>query len=65
MTGAICGYIHKWGKEGDMIDRVYRCEDCGAVFEEVELDLDEEPLVCPKCEGMDLQLVEEKVSDET
>jgi len=47
-----------------MIDRVYKCEDCGAVFEEVELDLEDEPLVCPKCQGMDLQLLEEPVSDE-
>ena len=47
-----------------MIDRVYKCEDCGAVFEEVELDLEDEPHVCPECQGMDLQLVEEPVSDE-
>lgn len=52
-----------WGKEG-AVDRIYLCEDCGARFEEVELDIEDEPLVCPECGGLDLQLIGEQITEE-
>lgn len=48
-----------------MSSRVYQCEDCGARFEEVELDIEDEPLVCPSCGGLDLQLIAEQVVQES
>jgi putative FmdB family regulatory protein len=38
----------------------YRCEDCGHEFAKTELTLDveDEPLSCPVCGGLDIALVE-------
>jgi len=38
----------------------YHCEDCGHEFAKTELtaDVEDEPLACPVCGGLDLQLVE-------
>ena len=37
----------------------FKCEDCGFEFQEVDLDIDDEPLACPSCGGLDLQLLGE------
>lgn len=37
----------------------FHCEDCDHEFDELEVDIEEEPLACPKCGGLDLQLVSE------
>ncbi len=41
----------------------FRCEDCGHEFPKTRLqpDLEDEPVVCPACGGMDIQLVEGEV----
>jgi len=38
----------------------YQCEDCGFEFEKSEFlaDVEEYPLACPACDGLDIQLVE-------
>jgi rubrerythrin len=38
----------------------YRCEDCGHEFETPDFgpDIEESPLTCPVCDGLDIQLVE-------
>ena len=40
----------------------YSCEDCGATFKKTELlrDLEEDPISCPECGGLDIGLVEEE-----
>lgn len=38
----------------------YLCEDCGHEFEMVAPDIEEGPLACPECGGLDIQLVEEE-----
>ena len=42
----------------------YRCEDCGHEFERPDYgpDIEESPLSCPACDGLDIQLVEESTS---
>ena len=44
----------------------YRCEDCGHEFDFVP-DIEDSPLACPECDGLDIQLVEtpESASGET
>jgi putative FmdB family regulatory protein len=43
----------------------YRCEDCSTEFDEMEVDIEDEPLSCPNCGGMDIQLLgEDGESDE-
>lgn len=39
----------------------YKCEDCGLEFEQPDFgpDIEESPLSCPACAGLDIQLVEE------
>jgi putative FmdB family regulatory protein len=41
------------------MDEHFRCEDCGHEFPKTELqpDLEEEPVVCPNCGGLDIQLL--------
>jgi predicted Zn-ribbon and HTH transcriptional regulator len=41
----------------------YMCEDCGYVFDEVIVDIEEGPLACPECEGLDIQLLKETEPD--
>ena len=38
----------------------YRCEDCGHEFERPDLgpEIEDSPLACPVCDGLDIQLVE-------
>jgi putative FmdB family regulatory protein len=40
----------------------YRCEDCGHEFEQFGFppDIEESPLACPACGGLDIELVEER-----
>jgi len=42
----------------------YRCEDCGYEFEKSAFlpDIEESPLACPACDGLDIQLMEESTS---
>ncbi len=42
-----------------MVEKHFQCEDCGEEFDELDLDIEEEPLVCPNCGGLDIQLVSE------
>jgi putative FmdB family regulatory protein len=37
----------------------FRCEDCGHEFDELEVDIEEEPLACPDCGGLDVGLLSE------
>jgi putative FmdB family regulatory protein len=41
------------------MDEHFRCEDCGHEFPKTRLqpDLEEEPVICPNCGGVDIQLV--------
>lgn len=38
----------------------YKCEDCGHEFEELRADVEEGPLACPNCGGLDIQLLVEE-----
>jgi putative FmdB family regulatory protein len=42
----------------------YRCEDCGYEFEKSAFlpDIEESPLACPACDGLDIQLMEDSTS---
>jgi len=42
----------------------YRCEDCGNDFDEMEVDIEDEPLSCPNCGGMDIQLLGQDEGEE-
>jgi putative FmdB family regulatory protein len=39
----------------------YRCEDCGHEFEKPDFgpEIEDSPVACPECDGLDIQLVEE------
>ena len=37
----------------------FECEDCGEEFEELRLEIEDEPLSCPACGGLDIQLLSE------
>jgi predicted Zn-ribbon and HTH transcriptional regulator len=50
---------HLIAKEDEMTTKQFTCEDCGFEFEESDLDIDDEPLACPNCGGLDIQLVGE------
>ena len=43
----------------------FQCEDCGHVFEELRVDVEDEPLSCPKCGGLDIQLMGDQSDQET
>lgn len=42
------------------MDAHYHCEDCGHEFEKTAFlaDIEDSPLACPECGGLDLELVE-------
>jgi Zn finger protein HypA/HybF involved in hydrogenase expression len=46
-------------EEDDVAAKQFKCEDCGFEFEEVYLDIDDRPLACPNCDGLDIQLIGE------
>jgi len=48
------------------MDAHYHCEDCGHEFEKTDLldDVEDSPLACPECGGLDLGLVEQAESGE-
>jgi len=50
----------------DDMDAYYRCEDCGHEFEKTDFfaDVEDSPLACPACGGLDLGLVEQPQSVE-
>jgi putative FmdB family regulatory protein len=49
------------GREMTMDTPYYTCEDCGRTFEKTELlpDVEDDPMTCPECGGLDIQLTEE------
>jgi putative FmdB family regulatory protein len=47
-----------------MTEKHFRCEDCGLEFAELEVDVEDEPLSCPECGGLDIQLLSETESDD-
>jgi len=48
------------------MDAYYHCEDCGHEFEKTDFlaDVEDSPLACPACGGLDLGLVEQLESAE-
>jgi putative FmdB family regulatory protein len=50
----------------DAMDAYYQCEDCGHEFEKTDFlaDVEDSPLACPACGGLDLGLVEQPESAE-
>lgn len=46
-----------------MATQHYRCEDCGKTFIEVIPDREEQPVACPECGGLDLQLLAEEETE--
>jgi len=43
----------------------YRCEDCGHDFESTGYppEIEDSPLACPVCGGLDIQVLDESESD--
>lgn len=41
----------------------FKCEDCGNEFDELDLEIEDEPLACPECGGLDIQLLSEIASE--
>ena len=44
----------------------YQCEDCGHEFQDAGFppDIEDGPLACPSCGGMDIQLLEKSLDAE-
>jgi putative FmdB family regulatory protein len=42
----------------------FKCEDCGHEFEQLLPEIEDEPLVCPNCGGLDVQLLGEEPDTE-
>jgi putative FmdB family regulatory protein len=38
----------------------FECEDCGCQFEELRVEIEDEPLSCPACGGLDIQPLSER-----
>jgi putative FmdB family regulatory protein len=42
-----------------MDGHTYACEDCGVTFVELLPEIEDAPLVCPECGGLDIGLASE------
>jgi len=50
-------------KEAVMASREYKCEDCGCEFVELMPEVEDSPLACPECGGLDIQRLDERTTD--